>query len=93
MTFNTALSGLKAAANDLKITGSNIANASTVGYKQSRAEFSDVYAASILGAGSQQMDLALSANVDSVSIRPDRSVVLNLAGIGPVALLDVEEIL
>jgi len=39
------------------------------------------------------MNLALSANVDSVSIRADRSVVLNLAGIGPVPLLDVEEIL
>ncbi|MBL4682319.1 MAG: flagellar hook-basal body complex protein [Pseudomonadales bacterium] len=55
MSFNTALSGLKAASNDLKITGSNIANASTVGYKQSRAEFSDVYAASILGAGTEQI--------------------------------------
>ncbi|MBL4682320.1 MAG: flagellar hook assembly protein FlgD [Pseudomonadales bacterium] len=50
-------------------------------------------AAAIVGGESQQMNLALSANVDSVSIRADRSVVLNLAGIGPVPLLDVEEIL
>jgi flagellar hook protein FlgE len=55
MTFNTALSGLKAASSDLKITGSNIANASTVGFKESRAEFSDVYAASLLGKGAQQI--------------------------------------
>lgn len=47
------------------------------------------------GAGSEarQIDLALSANVNSVTINPDRSVVLNLAGRGAVALLDIEEIL
>ncbi|MBV1877536.1 MAG: flagellar hook-basal body complex protein [Pseudomonadales bacterium] len=53
MSFNTALSGLKAASNDLKITGNNISNASTVGFKGSRAEFADVYSASILGSGSK----------------------------------------
>jgi flagellar hook protein FlgE len=44
MPFNIALSGLNAASSDLKVTGNNIANASTVGFKQSRAEFADVYA-------------------------------------------------
>lgn len=44
MPFNIALSGLNAASADLKVTGNNIANASTVGFKQSRAEFADVYA-------------------------------------------------
>jgi flagellar hook protein FlgE len=52
MPFNTALSGLNAANADLKITGNNIANASTVGFKSSRAEFGDVYATTILGSGS-----------------------------------------
>src|SRR5690606_24976819 len=33
-------------------TGNNIANAGTAGFKQSRAEFADVYAASVLGTGS-----------------------------------------
>jgi flagellar hook protein FlgE len=51
MAFNTALSGLNAANADLKITGNNIANASTTGFKYSRAEFGDVYASTILGAG------------------------------------------
>jgi flagellar hook protein FlgE len=51
MAFNTALSGLRAANADLSITGNNIANASTVGFKNSRAEFGDIYATSILGAG------------------------------------------
>ncbi len=47
----------------------------------------------VVGGETQEMDLALSANVDSVTIRPDRTVVLNLAGLGPVPLTDVEEIL
>ncbi len=45
MPFRIALSGLRAATTDLKVTGNNIANASTTGFKQSRAEFVDVYAA------------------------------------------------
>jgi len=52
MPFNVALSGLKAASGDLKITGNNIANASTIGFKESRAEFADVYSSSVLGDGS-----------------------------------------
>ena len=51
MSFNTGLSGLRAAQMDLSVTGNNIANASTKGFKQSRAEFGDVYSASILGTG------------------------------------------
>ncbi|MDN3639960.1 flagellar hook-basal body complex protein [Simiduia curdlanivorans] len=51
MPFNTALSGIRAANSDLKITGNNIANASTTGFKSSRAEFGDVYATTILGSG------------------------------------------
>ena len=52
MSFNIGLSGIRAAASDLNITGNNIANAGTVGFKSSRAEFADVYAASVLGSGS-----------------------------------------
>lgn len=52
MPFNTALSGIRAASSDLKVTGNNIANASTSGFKRSRAEFGDVYAISVLGSGS-----------------------------------------
>ncbi|MCQ4240565.1 flagellar hook protein FlgE [Stutzerimonas stutzeri] len=51
MSFNIGLSGLRAASKDLNVTGNNIANAGTVGFKQSRAEFSDVYAASVMGSG------------------------------------------
>ena len=47
MPFRIALSGLNAASTDLEVTGDNIANSSTNGFKQSRAEFADVYASAI----------------------------------------------
>ena len=47
MPFRIALSGLDAASTDLKVSGNNIANASTVGFKESRAEFADLYATSM----------------------------------------------
>lgn len=50
MSFNTALSGIRAASGDLSIIGNNVANANTTGFKGSRAEFGDVYAASMIGA-------------------------------------------
>lgn len=42
-TFSIALSGLTAANSALDITSNNIANADTVGFKASEAEFADVY--------------------------------------------------
>jgi flagellar hook protein FlgE len=44
-SFSIALSGLTAASSDLDVTANNVANANTIGFKQSRAEFADVYAA------------------------------------------------
>ncbi len=52
MPFDIALSGIRAASSDLSVTGNNIANASTKGFKSSRGEFGDLYATSVLGAGS-----------------------------------------
>ena len=43
MGFSTALSGLNAASKSLQVLGNNIANANTTGFKESRAEFADVY--------------------------------------------------
>ena len=50
--FNTAVTGLKAATTDLDVTGNNIANSSTIGFKSSRTEFGDIYATAVVGAGS-----------------------------------------
>ncbi len=47
MPFEIALSGLNAASADLEVTGNNIANAATNGFKESRAEFASLYASSI----------------------------------------------
>lgn len=47
MSFNIALSGLKAAQKDLDVTANNISNVNTFGFKESRAEFADVFSASI----------------------------------------------
>ncbi len=55
MTFNTALSDLSAASSDLSVTGNNIANASTVGFKSARTEFADVYASTLLGSGANNI--------------------------------------
>jgi flagellar hook protein FlgE len=49
MPFTTALSGLNAASNNLAVTGNNIANSNTIGFKKSRSEFADVYASSLGG--------------------------------------------
>lgn len=49
MPFRTALSGLNAASADLRVTGNNIANSGTVGFKQSRAEFADIFAVAYAG--------------------------------------------
>jgi flagellar hook protein FlgE len=53
MSFNIGLSGLYAANKQLDVTGNNIANVATTGFKSSRAEFADVYSATKLGSGSK----------------------------------------
>lgn len=60
MAFNTALSGLQAASASLNVTGNNIANTSTTGFKASKAEFGDVYAQSVLGGGSNAIGNGVS---------------------------------
>ena len=57
MGFEQALSGLTAASQNLDTIGNNIANASTIGFKEVRAEFADVYAASLGGATSTQIGI------------------------------------
>ena len=51
MGFQQGLSGLNAAAKSLDVIGNNVANASTVGFKQSQAQFADVYANTMGGSG------------------------------------------
>ena len=64
MSFNVSLSGLNAAQKDLDVTSNNIANVNTTGFKESRTEFVDVYASSLLAAGKTKAgDGVLTADV------------------------------
>lgn len=51
MSFNIAISGLNAAQTDLSTTANNIANASTSGFKNGRAQFSDIFTRGSASAG------------------------------------------
>ena len=57
MGFQAGLSGLNAASQNLDVIGNNVANASVVGFKNSRTLFADVYANSIAGAGAGAVGL------------------------------------
>ncbi|TQV84870.1 flagellar hook protein FlgE [Aliikangiella coralliicola] len=50
MSFNTALSGLNAAQAELNVTANNIANVATTGFKESRAEFADIFSTTSFGS-------------------------------------------
>lgn len=60
MAFQQALSGLNTASKAIDATSHNIANSSTVGYKASVTHFSDVYAASLAGAGASQIGIGVN---------------------------------
>jgi flagellar hook protein FlgE len=65
MSFRIALSGLAAAQATLDVTANNIANANTTGFKQSRAEFTDVYATAFGSIGS--LDTGAGVRLASVT--------------------------
>jgi len=96
MAFDTAISGIQAATTELNVIGNNIANSSTTGFKLSRAEFSDVYATSVLGVsgnavgrgvtlsavnqGFSQGNLNFTSNALDLAINGDGFFVLNDSG-------------
>lgn len=59
MSFQQGLSGLNASSRDLEVIGNNVANANTYGAKASRAEFADMYANSMNGAGSNSVGIGV----------------------------------
>jgi flagellar hook protein FlgE len=65
MSFQQGLSGLNATSKNLQVIGNNIANANTFGTKVSRAEFSDMYAAALNGAGTN--NIGIGTNLASVA--------------------------
>jgi flagellar hook protein FlgE len=65
MSFQQGLSGLNATSKSLEVIGNNIANSATYGFKASRAEFADVYAAALNGAGTS--NIGIGVNLAAVS--------------------------
>ena len=62
MSFQQGLSGLNGAAKSLDVIGNNIANSATVGFKQSQAQFADIYANSLYGVGGNQAGIGVSVS-------------------------------
>ncbi|AKU24256.1 flagellar hook protein FlgE [Massilia sp. MB5] len=60
--FQQGLSGLNAADTSLKTIGNNIANASTVGFKGSVAQFADLYANSLNGVSGNNPGIGVSVS-------------------------------
>jgi flagellar hook protein FlgE len=83
-----SLSGLSAAQLDLNTTSNNIANANTFGFKESRAEFGDVYSTSLFtnskttpGQGVQANKVAQQFHEGS-SVYTNNPMDLRVAGTG-----------
>jgi len=60
MGFQQGLSGLSISSKSLDAISNNVSNAGTVGFKQSAAQFSDVFSASLSGGGSNQVGVGAS---------------------------------
>ncbi|MCA3003422.1 MAG: flagellar hook protein FlgE [Burkholderiales bacterium] len=65
MSFQQGLSGLNAAARNLDVIGNNVANANTIGFKQARAEFADLYANTL--ASAERSTIGLGVTTTNVS--------------------------
>lgn len=65
MSFRISLSGMNAASADLNVTSNNIANSNTTGFKQSRAEFADVFPVS--GYGLSRTAIGAGARLQTVA--------------------------
>jgi flagellar hook protein FlgE len=65
MSFYTSLSGVKAAQTQLEVVSHNLANSETAGFKRSRTNFEDVFAAS--ATSSPQLSHGVGTRVDSIT--------------------------
>ena len=96
MGFQQGLSGLNAASRGLDVIGHNIANANTNGMKASRAEFAELYAASLGSTGG--VSAGIGVEIDAISQQftqgninitgNDLDVAINGAGFFQVSMPD-----
>lgn len=59
MGYEQGLSGLSAASQNLDVIGNNVANSSTVGFKESTVEFGDVYASAEAASSANSVGLGV----------------------------------
>jgi len=62
----TGATGLEANSTDLSVIGDNIANANTIGFKESRAAFQDAMSQQMLGAGTASSQMGLGVSLESI---------------------------
>lgn len=77
MGFGQGVSGINAASQNLDVIGNNIANANTVGFKQSTAQFADIYAGSKVGLGTRVNSVVQSftqGNIESTGRAMDVAI-------------------
>jgi flagellar hook protein FlgE len=60
MSFQQGLSGLNATSKNLEVIGNNVANSNTFGAKAGRAEFADMYANAMSGAGANAVGIGVT---------------------------------
>jgi len=94
MGFNISLSGIGASQKDLNTTSNNIANSNTYGFKESRAEFGDVYSSSVFSnaktttGGGVQTSVVAQQFHEGSSIYTNNPMDLRISGSGFFAVAD-----
>ncbi|KXI24130.1 flagellar hook protein FlgE [Photobacterium sanguinicancri] len=94
MGFNISLSGIGASQKDLNTTSNNIANSNTYGFKESRAEFGDVYSSSIFSnaktttGGGVQTSVVAQQFHEGSSIYTNNPLDMRISGSGFFAVAD-----
>lgn len=88
MSFNISLSGINAANANLNVTANNIANVNTTGFKESRAEFADLFnstsyglSSTAIGSGARLTNVAQQFSQGNID-QTGRSLDLAVAGEG-----------
>jgi len=81
--MSSATSGIESSSTDLSVIGNNIANASTVGFKQGRADFETALSQSIVGGTGQ---IGLGSNVAVVQTLMTEGALTNTGGTTDMAL-------
>lgn len=62
----TGATGLESNSTDLSVIGDNIANSNTIGFKASRASFSDAMAQQLIGSGGAISQIGLGTQVQAI---------------------------